>query len=110
MTRILLVIGLVAVLVGCLALVMLVNTFSAAADSAVDKALASGAADGQRVTAVCVGLNIGSCRTTQQSTRPAAGGGDDVVIPWPMKLLAVAVGCPLLLGAVIWLWGRSAEV
>ena len=111
MTRVLLVIGLVAMLVGCLALVMLVNTFSAAADSAVEQALASGAADGQRVTAVCVGLNIGSCRTTQSSTstRPADGGGDDVVIPWPMKLLAVAVGCPLLLGAVIWLWGRSEE-
>ncbi len=59
MTRILLIIGLVAMLVGCLALVMLVNTFSAAADTAVDKALASGAADGQKVTAVCVSTRAG---------------------------------------------------
>lgn len=108
MTRVLLIIGLVAVLVGCLALVMLVNTFSAAADSAVDKALASGAADGQKVTAVCVGLNIGSCRTTQQSTRPADGGAA-VVIPWPAKLFVVAFLCPIALAGAVWLWGRSEE-
>jgi hypothetical protein len=108
MTRILLVIGLVAVLVGCLALVMLVNTFSAAADSAVDKALASGAADGQRVTAVCVGLNIGSCRTTQQSTstRPADDGDGN---PWPVIALATAVLCPLVLAGAVRMWGRSED-
>jgi hypothetical protein len=108
MTRILLIIGLVAMLVGCLALVMLVNTFSAAADTAVDKALASGAADGQKVTAVCVGLNIGSCRTTQQATRPADGGAA-VVFPWPVKLFVVAVLCPLVLAGAFWMWGRSED-
>jgi hypothetical protein len=100
MSRKLLIVSLLVVLVGCGALAGVVRT---AADTAVGKALAGGAADGQRVTAVCVGLNIGSCRTNQDSTERAAGD-DGNVLPW----LVVAVLCPVLLGGVIWL-GREIE-
>lgn len=106
MTRGLLIIGLLAVLVGCMALVGLVST---AAQGAVDKALDSGAADSQRVTAVCVGLNIGSCRTNQQSTTTQPDSADSNETPWPLKLLAVAVVTPLLLGGIAWSVSRDEE-
>lgn len=74
------------------------NRILTAAKDATQQALAGADNEGQRVTAVCIGLNIGSCRTSQASTatRPAVDAGDG--IPWPVKLFAVAVICPLLLG------------
>ena len=104
-TRMLLTIGGLAMVFACLALIGLVGT--AARDTAA-RALAEADNEDQRVTAVCVGLNIGSCRTTQASTstRPAADGASDAN-PWPVILLAVAVICPLVfLLALRWLGER----
>ncbi len=108
MMRKLLLIGLLAALVGFCALVGLVNEMAGSVGrDAVRNALNS-APDNQRVTAVCVGVNIGSCNTRQASTSTrTAGDGDG--IPWPAKLLAVAVICPLLLGGTIWLCRDTEE-
>lgn len=103
----LMVIGLLAVLIGCLALVGLVNQMTG---DAVSQALNDGAPDNaQRVTAVCVGLNIGSCRTNQTSTATQPGSADSNETPWPIKLLAVAVVTPLLLGGIGWAVSRAEE-
>lgn len=92
-TRAILTIGLLAILAGCLSLAVLVSQFSG---GAVDKALSeSDAPDtAQRVTAVCVGLNIGSCRTAQESTSKGIAGDGN---PWPVIALATAVIAPLVL-------------
>lgn len=95
-TRAILTVGLLAILAGCLSLAMLVSQLSGAA---VDKALSeSNTPDtAQKVTAVCVGLNIGSCRTTQESTSTRAPGLAGDGNPWPMIALATAVIAPLVL-------------
>ena len=97
-TRMLLTIGGLAMVFACLALIGLVGT--AARDTAV-QALAEADNEDQRVTAVCVGLNIGSCRTTQTSTstRPADGARDGN--PWPGVLLVVAMLCPMVFVAAL---------
>ena len=97
-TRMLLTIGGLAMVFACLALIGLVGT--AARDTAV-QALAEADNEDQRVTAVCVGLNIGSCRTTQTSTstRPADGASDGN--PWPRVLLVVAMLCPMVFVAAL---------
>jgi hypothetical protein len=101
------VIGLLAVLVGCLSLVGLVNQMTG---DAVSQALNDNApGNAQRVTAVCVGLNIGSCRTNQTSTATQPGSADSSGTPWPLKLLAVAVVTPLLLGGIVWSFSRTEE-
>ena len=104
-TRILLTIGGLAMVVSCLALVGLVGT---AAQQTAAQALAEADNGDQRVTAVCVGLNIGSCRTTQTSTstRPAGDDGDGT--PWPGVLLVVAMMCPMVFVAAL-TWQRSEE-
>lgn len=97
-TQMLLVIAGLAMVFACLALIGLVGT--AARDTAV-QALAEADNEDQRVTAVCVGLNIGSCRTTQTSTstRPADGASDGN--PWPGVLLVVAMLCPMVFVAAL---------
>ena len=101
-TRMLLTIAGLAMVFACLALIGLVGT--AARDTAV-QALAEADNEDQRVTAVCVGLNIGSCRTTQTSTstRPADGAGN----PWPWVLLATAALCPVVLAVAVVIGGRE---
>ena len=104
----LLTIGGLAMVFACLALIGLVGT--AARDTAA-RALAEADNEDQRVTAVCIGLNIGSCRTTQTSTstRPADGASEGN--PWPVILLAVALICPLVvLLARCWLLAVGAVV
>lgn len=90
--RTFLTIGLLAVLAGFVSLFMLISQFT---DGAVQSALRENNTPdtAQRVTAVCVGLNIGSCRTTQESTTGIAGDGN----PWGMIALATAVIAPLVL-------------
>lgn len=103
-TQMLLTIAGLAMVFACLALIGLVGT---AAQQTAQQALAEADNEDQRVTAVCVGLNIGSCRTTQASTstRPADGASEGN--PWPVILLAVAVICPLVfLLALRWLGER----
>ena len=96
-TRAILTIGLLAILAGCISLAMLVSQFSGAA---VDKALSETPDSAQKVTAVCVGLNIGSCRTSQESTSKRATGDGN---PWPSVALATAVIAPLVLwGMFTW--------
>lgn len=108
-TRVLLIVGALAVMFGCLALAGLAGLVGTAAKDATQQALAGADSEGQRVTAVCIGLNIGSCRTSQASTstRPASDAGDG--IPWQVKLFAVAVICPLLLGGTILLCRDQEE-
>ncbi len=103
-TRMLLTIGGLAMVFACLALIGLVGT--AARDTAV-QALAEADNEDQRVTAVCVGLNIGSCRTTQTSTstRPADGASEGN--PWPWVLLATAALCPVVLAVAVVIGGRE---
>ena len=95
----LLTIGGLAMVFACLALIGMVGT--AARDTAA-RALAEADNEDQRVTAVCIGLNIGSCRTTQTSTstapRPAAA--DPGPNPWPLILPLSAV-LLLAVGAVV---------
>jgi len=101
----LLTIGGLAMVFACLALIGLVGT--AAQDVAQRAVTAADTDESQKVTAVCVGLNIGSCRTTQESTstRPADDGGGN---PWPVSLFVTAVLCPMILLAMI-VWFRSEE-
>lgn len=95
-----------ALLLLCLSVAMLSGQ---AANGAVRDALVNDASTpgtAQRVTAVCVGLNIGSCRTEQASTttQPATADGN----PWPVILLVTAALCPLVF-AVVLAWSRSEE-
>ena len=104
MIRVLFVIGGLAMVFACLALIGLVGT---AAQDVAQRAIAETPDDGQRVTAVCVGLNIGSCRTSQESTstaRPADGGGGN---PWPWVLMATAALCPVVLAVAVVIGGRE---
>lgn len=98
MTRKLLTVGLLAILAGCLSLMMLVSQLT---DGAVDAVLrdANTPDTAQGVTAVCVGLNIGSCRVDQRSTTRATGSNDGN--PWPVIALATAVIAPLALWAAL---------
>lgn len=80
MTRVLLIIGLLVMLVGCGALFGLVN---AAGRDAVRDAL-NDAPAGQHALAVCVGLNIGSCRVARSSSSTARPAGDEDGAAWPM--------------------------
>ena len=107
--RKLLLIGLLAALVGCGALVGLVNELAGSVGSDAVRDALAGAPDDQRVTAVCVGLNIGSCRVAQSSTSTQPAEYDYDGPPWPAKLFVVAVVCPLLMGIVVLLWNRSEE-
>jgi len=93
-TQMLLTIAGLAMVFACLALIGLVGT---AAQDVAQRAVSAVDDADQRVTAVCVGLNIGSCRTAQTSTstRPADAAGEGT--PWPVVLLGVAVLCPLIL-------------
>jgi len=97
-TRTILTVGLLAILAGCLSLATLVSQLTG---GAVDAALRENSTPdtAQRVTAVCVGLNIGSCRTTQESTskRATAGAGLLSRDPWPVIALATAVIAPMVL-------------
>ncbi len=95
-TRAILTVGLLAILAGCLSLAMLVSQLTG---GAVDAALreTNTPDTAQRVTAVCVGLNLGSCRTTQESTSKRATGIAGDGNPWPMIALATAVIAPLVL-------------
>lgn len=95
-TRAILTVGLLAILAGCLSLAMLVSQLTG---DAVDAALreTNTPDTAQRVTAVCVGLNLGSCRTTQESTSKRATGIAGDGNPWPMIALATAVIAPLVL-------------
>jgi uncharacterized protein YceK len=101
MRNALLIIALLAILTGCGSLAMLVRN---AADTAVSEALASGAADDQRTTAVCVGLNIGSCRTIQESTATQPDGDGN---PWPVVALLTALLCPFVCAAALSFYGRE---
>lgn len=105
MARVLLVIGLVAVLVGCGALVMLVNEFTG---QALNEALRENDTPdtAQKVTAVCIGLNLGSCRTSQESTTTARPAGSDPN-PWPVVLWGVALLCPVVFMAALSFHGRE---
>ena len=95
-TRAILTVGLLAILAGCLSLAMLVSQLtSGAVDAALRETNTPDTA--QRVTAVCVGLNLGSCRTTQESTSKRATGIAGDGNPWPMIALATAVIAPLVL-------------
>jgi hypothetical protein len=67
--------------------------YTAAQQAAMPEPAASEAGDSQSVTAVCVGLNIGSCRTEQEQTgtptqteRRDAGGN-----PWPVIVLSTVM-------------------
>lgn len=91
-TRAILTVGLLAILAGCLSLAMLVSQLTG---GAVDAALreTNTPDTAQRVTAVCVGLNIGSCRTEQEqeqtptpTERRDAGGN-----PWPVIALSIVM-------------------
>ena len=95
-TRAILTVGLLAILAGCLSLAMLVSQLTG---GAVDAALRESSTPdpAQRVTAVCVGLNLGSCRTTQESRSERATGIAGDGNPWPMIALATAVIAPLVL-------------
>lgn len=108
-TRAILTVGLLAILAGCLSLAMLVSQLTG---GAVDAALreTNTPDTAQRVTAVCVGLNLGSCRTTQESTSKRATGIAGDGNPWPMIALATAVIAPLVLwGAFYWSKPRGWE-
>ena len=95
-TQMLLTIAGLAMVFACLALIGLVGT--AAQDVAQRAVSAADTPDtAQRVTAVCVGLNLGSCRTTQESTSKRATGIAGDGNPWPMIALATAVIAPLVL-------------
>jgi len=97
-TRLLFVIGALAMVFACLALIGLVGT--AAQDVAQRAVTAADTPDtAQKVTAVCIGLNLGSCRTSQESTTTARPVGSDLN-PWPVVLLGTAILAPLVLGAV----------
>ena len=97
--RLLLVIGALAMVFACLALIGLVGT--AAQDMAQRAVTAADTPDtAQKVTAVCIGLNLGSCRTTQESTSATADGASGGN-PWPWVLLLTAILCPVVLFAAL---------
>jgi hypothetical protein len=67
--------------------------YTAAQQAAMPEPAATETSGSQSVTAVCVGLNIGSCRTEQEQTgtptqterRDASGN------PWPVILLSLVM-------------------
>ena len=93
-TQMLLTIAGLAMVFACLALIGLVGT---AAQDVAQRAVSAADDADQRVTEVCVGLNIGSCRTAQTSTSTRATGIAGDGNPWPMIALATAVIAPLVL-------------
>ena len=113
MTRILATIALLAVVVGCGALVALMDSaMSAAYNDALRRIETETPANetAQRVTAVCVGLNIGSCRATQDSASTSTPAGYPGANPWPLILLATAVICPVAFAAALRWFGQPGEV
>lgn len=84
----------------CLVCLVPALAMGAASGEAVRAALADDTKAGseQRVTAVCVGLNLGSCQTTQSSTTTAArseSSNRQAFAPWEVPLLmAIAVALP----------------
>ena len=106
-TRILLTIGLLIILAGFVSFAILVSQLTG---DAVDAALKANSTPDtmQRVTAVCIGLNIGACRTSQHSTSTLPAGGYPGANPWPVIVLATAIICPVVLAAA-WRWFGPAE-
>lgn len=91
---ILLAIGGIALIFACLALIAITGTV--AQDIAQRNAAEVSTPDTQRVTAICAGINIGSCNTKQTT-----GMENKDSNPWLFILFGVALLCPLVFGVAL---------
>lgn len=110
-TKLLLTIGLLAILTGCGALLALLDSaLTVAYNDALRRIETPANETAQKVTAVCVGLNVGSCRTNQDSasTSTPAAGGYPGANPWPVILLATGIVSAVFLTAMLRWYGGEA--
>lgn len=101
--RTLLLLSALAATLGCLVIIAITGMVAqSVAQSA--PALTTPAAVTQEVTAVCVGLNIGSCNVKQAGAGAASPRDGN---PWPVIFLFTMLIVPVVLAALAMLPGRS---
>jgi hypothetical protein len=103
MRNILLLIGLMAMLFICVAGAMLASEIGTATDNAAPRLQQH---TDQQAAAVCIGLNIFSCRTSQQNGPERGQAGESN--PWPTIMLLTALIAPAVLAVGLSLQRQSS--